>query len=248
MFDTITVEIKGDIAVITLNRPEKLNASTPHMRDELAQALDEIESNDEVRVAIVTGAGRVFCAGADRQSLTGGKLSAGLEVEERLINFKKPIIAAVKGYALGFGAVTMLLCDIAIIAEGTKIGFIGALAGVLCTAALNYLPIQVGRGKALELMLTSEHIDAAEALRIGLVNKVVPPDKLMDAAFDMAERIKRVAPLSANFTKQGVAINHRGIGNKDFLDRALAVIEVSEDREEAARAFFENREPHWTGS
>ena len=96
-------------------------------------------------------------------------------------------------------------------------------------------------------MLTCEQIDAAEALRIGLVNKVVPPDKLMDAAFDMAERIKRVSPLSASLTKQGVAHNHRGVGDITFLNPALAEIEDSEDRQEAARAFFENREPCWTG-
>ena len=248
MFDNITLEIKHDIAVITLSRPKKLNAATLQMMNELVQALDEVESNDEVRIAILTGAGHVFSVGGDRKGLGEEKLSVGLEMEERLANFKKPIIAAVEGYALGFGAETMLLCDIAIVAEGTKIGFLGALAGVLCTTALNYLPIQVGRGKALELMLTCEQIDAAEALRIGLVNKVVPPDKLMDAAFDMAERIKRVAPLSAKLTKQGVAHNHRGVGDVAYLNWALAEIEDSEDRKEAAKAFFENRKPCWTGS
>ena len=247
MFEEITLEIKDNIAVITLNRPAKLNAATRQMRDELTQALGELESNDEVRVAILTGAGHIFSVGGDRDGMATDRPIYALTVMEKLADFKKPIIAAVERYALGFGAQTMLVCDIAIVAEGTKIGFIGAMAGVLCTAAMNYLPIQVGRAKALELMLTCDQIDAEEALRIGLINKIVPPDKLMEAAFDMAEKIKRVAPMSAQLTKEGVTLNQRGLGNMDFLKQALAKIEDSEDRQEAARAFSEKRHPVWKG-
>lgn len=247
MYKEITLEIKNNIAVVTLNRPDKMNAVTIQMRNDLKQALDEMESNDDVRVAIITGANHVFSVGGDRDSLATDSPLKGLEVVERLANFKKPIIAAIERYCLGFGAQTMLLCDVVIAAEGTKIGFLGAAAGVLCTAALNYLPIQVGRAKALELMLTCENIDAQEALRIGLINKVVPADKLMEAAFEMAEKIKRVAPMSARLTKEGVTINQKGLGNMDFLKKALAKIEASEDRQEASKAFAEKRKPAWKG-
>lgn len=247
MFNDIILEIKGDIAVITLNRPQYMNTCTVQMGNELMQAWDELEKNDSIRVAILTGAGHIFSAGMDRSVLASADPTASVKVMERLANFKKPIISAVERYALGFGAQSMLGCDIIIAAEGTKIGFIGAAASGLCSLAMNYLPLQIGRAKAMEMMLTCEHMDAQEALRIGLINKVVPAEKLMEAAFEMAEKIKRVAPMSARLTKEGVALNLGGVGNVDFLKRVLPGLATSEDRQEASRAFAEKRKPAWKG-
>ena len=243
----ILLDIKDDIGIITLNRPERMNTMTVQMGNELTQALDELESNDKIRVAILTGAGHVFSAGGDRKAMAEDDPVELLRRVDRLPTFKKPIIAAIERYAVGGGAQVMVLCDLVIAAEGTKIGFVAALAGMLSIGALNYLPIQVGRAKALELMLACEIIDAEEALRIGLINKVVPPDKLMEAAFEMAEKIKRVAPMSASLTKQGVALNHRGLGDIPFIEQSLAKIVASEDKQEASRAFFEKRKPVWKG-
>jgi len=248
MYKTILVEKKNHIAILTLNRPERLNAMNLQLRKEIHHALDELEADDDVRVVIMTGAGRAFCSGYDVAAPESEVAeSQNLEDEERLLNFDKPIIAAINGYALGDGVQYALLCDIIIASEKAILGFIGARLGGLCHVAVWALAGVVGWKRASELLLTCDRISAEEAFRIGLVNKVVPHEQLMPAALEMAEKIMKSAPLSIKYTKRAL---RRGLFDADVkrsLQKGISVTLDSEDMKEAAKAFLEKREPAFKG-
>ena len=248
MYETILVEKKNHIAILTFNRPEKLNAVTVQLKKDVSQALDELEADDDVRVVIMTGAGRAFSAGVDL-SVIGSDMDEFLsfEEEEKLLNFDKPIIAAINGYALGDGLQHALLCDIIIASEKAILGFIGARIGAICHVGVWALASVVGRNKASELLLACDQISAEEAHGIGLVNKVVPHEQLMPAALEMAEKIMKSAPLSIKYTKRSL---RRGLFNaeiKNSLQEGLRVTQLSEDMKEASKAFMEKREPIFKG-
>ena len=248
MYETILVEKKNRVATLTLNRPEKLNAVNLQLKKDVCQALSGLGADDDVRVVIMTGAGRAFSAGVDMTDL-GSDMEDffSFEEEERLANFDKPIIAAINGYALGDGLQHALLCDIIIASEKAVLGFIGARVGGLCHVAIWALAGVVGRNKASELLLTCNQIRAEEAYRIGLVNKVVPHKQLMPAALEMAGKIMKSAPLSIKYTKRAL---RRGLFDADVkrsLQEGLSVTQASEDMREAAKAFLEKREPLFKG-
>lgn len=250
MYNTILVDKNDHIAVLTLNRPERLNAVNPQLKREVCQALTELEADDDVRVVIMTGAGRAFSVGGDMDAILSGadaEYFFSFEEEEKLLNFEKPMIAAVNGYALGDGCQHALLCDIIIASEKAVFAPMGARIGALCHVAVWALPGMVGRNKASELLFTCEQIDAQEAYRIGLANRVVPHDQLMPAAMEMARKIMKAAPLSLKYTKRALT---RGLFDpeiKSLLREQLSVILSSEDIKEAARAFQEKREPVFKG-
>ena len=248
MYKTILVEKKNHIAILTLNRPEKLNAVNLQLKKDVCQALNELEADDDVRVVIMTGAGRAFSAGADMTDVgSGAEDFLSFEEEERLVNFDKPIIAAINGYALGDGLQHALLCDIIIASEKAILGFIGARIGALCHVAVWALAGVVGRNNASELLLACEQISAEEAYRIGLVNKVVPHEQLMPAALEMAERIMKSAPLSIKYTKRALRGGLFDAGVKSSLQEGLKATLASEDNKEAVEAFKEKREPVFKG-
>ena len=249
MYQTILVEKREHIATITLNRPEKLNAVNIQMKKDICQALDELESDDDVRVVIMTGAGRAFSTGAD---LTGAsdadrKHFDTFEEVERLLYFDKPMIAAINGYALGDGIQHALLCDMIVASEKAIIGFIGARVGALCYIAAWALAGVVGRNNASELLFTCNQITAKEAYRIGLANKVVPHEQLMPAARQMAEQIMKSAPLSLKYTKRALRQRLLSADIKNCMREGLDVTGNSEDSKEASRAFAEKREPVFKG-
>ena len=247
-YRNILLEKKDHIAILTLNRPEKLNAINLDLKNELHQALDDLDADDEVRVVVLTGAGRAFSSGRDR----GAPIDElpeflSLREEERLLGFDKPIIAAVHGYVLGDGLQQALLCDIIVASEDAILGFIGPRIGGLCFASFTILPAVVGRLKANELLLTCDQISADEACRIGLVNRVVPREQLMPTAVEMAGKIMKSPPLSVKYTKRALRTALATCAHKDALDEGWRVIMGSEDIREMIRASLENREPEFQG-
>ena len=249
MYQTILIEKKNHIAILTLNRPGKLNAISLQLKRELNQVLSELEADSDVRVVIMTGAGRAFSVGHDMTDPPSTMDEfTNLEEEEKLFNLDKPVIAAIHGYTLGDGLQQTLLCDIVLASDDAILGFIGPRVGGLCYGSLSVLPAVVGRRKANELLFTCDQISADEAFRIGLVNKVVPREQLMPAALEMAEKIIKSAPLGIKYSKR---IMRRRVFNAEYkssVQEAFRMLSHSGDMEEGARAFEEKREPVFKGA
>jgi enoyl-CoA hydratase len=225
MYKTILVEKKNHLAILSFNRPEKLNAINLQLKREVSQALIELEADDDVRVVIMTGAGRAFSSGYDINAPESElEEFMSLKEEEKLLNLDKPTIAAIQGYALGDGLQQALLCDIRVAADDSVLGFIGPLIGGLCYSSFSILPQMVGRGKASELLFTCSRINAEEAYRIGLVNKVVPREQLMPAAVELAEQIAKVEPLLLKYSKRMLRQDFFSTDYKDRLREGLKVI------------------------
>lgn len=257
-FKNLIVEQDGNLAIVYVNRPEALNALNYATVQDLQQAFAQLENNDEIDVIILTGAGeKAFVAGADIGSMKDfepleGKefASFGQKVFAEIENNKKPVIAAVNGFALGGGCELAMACDIRIASEKAKFGQPEVNLGVIPGfAGTQRLPRLVGKGIAKELIYTADIIDAQEALRIGLVNKVVPADKLLDAAREMAQKIAAKAPIAIRLAKQ--AINE---GLEMDVDRGYAheancfgFCFATEDQKEGMSAFLEKRKAEFKG-
>lgn len=216
--ENVLTDVTDGIATLTLNRPDKLNAYTTEMGDEVTALLRRWRDDAAVRAVILTGAGRGFCAGVDLEHLkahqAGANASKGPKLGEEdflkklpleMAEYPKPLIAAVNGHAIGVGVTMILPCDIRIAAEGAKIGLAFAKLGILPgLGSTHLLPRIVGRAKALELVLTARNILAEEAAEIGLVNRVVPGDALMDVAREMAAMIASHDPAVVEAAKKAV--------------------------------------------
>jgi enoyl-CoA hydratase len=198
------------VAIITLNRPERLNAINQDLLHGLIECLETAGRDNEIVAVILTGSGRAFCAGEDLKETSAGKTfddwiaeTAGLQDVQRVIlALGKPLIAAVRGYALGGGCEFALSCDIRIVAEDAKFGFPETEVGLTVTTAGTKLLTQiVGLGKAKEMVFTGDMIDAREALRIGLANRVASAGSLLDTALDMAQRIGEKSPLALKLSR-----------------------------------------------
>jgi len=224
-YNTILVEKQGATGIITMNRPEKLNAMNLEMKNEISDALSELEVDEDVKVIILTGAGRAFSAGHDNDDpLENMPEFASLKEEELLFTVDKPTIAAVHGYTLGDAMQQALLCDIIIAAENAVLGFIGPKVGGLCYGSFTVLPAVVGRHKANELLFTCDQISGKEAFRIGLVNKVVPNDDLLPAALKMAEKIAQWPTASIKYTKRAMRITMANQTHQDAMTEGWRAI------------------------
>jgi len=265
-FKEILYEVKGQVAVITLNRPERMNALTIETHNELEQAIDGAERDDNVRVIVLTGTGKGFCSGDDVQdiflnpeeSLKKAKQSQLQYLQRkknlmggahRLAEINKPSIAAVNGAAVGYGCDMTLMCHMRIASERARFGEVFLRVGLLPDSAMILLPRIVGMAKAYELILTTDIIDAKEAERIGLVNKVVPHDQLMDAALEMANKIAAKPPISVQLALEGV---RRGVKLPfdDYFEwhaQAFTLCAETEDHVEGSKAFIEKRIPVFRG-
>jgi 2-(1,2-epoxy-1,2-dihydrophenyl)acetyl-CoA isomerase len=204
----VLTDVSDGIGTLTLNRPEKLNAYTTEMGEEVTAVLRAWRDDAAVRAVILTGAGRGFCAGVDLEHLkahqAGGNAAKGPRLGEEdflrklpleLMAYPKPLIAAVNGAAIGVGVTMILPCDVRIASEAAKLGLAFVKLGILPgLGSTHLLPRIVGRAKALELVLSARTIPAAEALAIGLVNRVVPAEKLLDAARELAVQIAAHRP------------------------------------------------------
>lgn len=214
----------GPIATITLNRPDQLNAYTTTMGDEITSAFRSLQRDESVRVVILTGAGRAFCAGVDLEHLKAHNLGENASTGPRLgeedflrrlplemRDYPKPIIAAINGHAIGVGMTMLMPCDVRIAAEDAKLGFVFARLGILPgLGSTHLLPNLVGMARAQELVLTAKKILGSEAAEIGLVNKAVPREDVFSEARAMAEQMAEVDPLVLSFAKRAL---HFGAGH-----------------------------------
>ncbi len=262
-FETVLYEKKGGVAVITLNRPEKLNALNSQMNKDLKYAFREAKENPEVRAIVLTGAGRGFCSGADISDFAGGvtlddfkKMTEEGIVPETIItpydfiDVPKPIVAAVNGVAVGFGMNVLLNCDIIIASEAASFGeFFIRMALLPDMNGSLLLPMLVGIHKAKELIFTGDRIDAQEALRIGLVNRVVPADQLMTTAMELANKLAEGPPLALGMSKQLIHEGFKKIFDEMIMKEVQyqAKLYASEDHREAAMSFIEKRKPVFKG-
>lgn len=256
-YQFLTLEVADRIATLTINRPDKLNALNNATLGELSNAIDEIRVREDIGGAIITGAGRAFVAGADVRELAGqtpvvgkARARAGQDVFRRIETCSKPVIAAVNGFALGGGCELAMACHIRIASDQAKFGQPEVKLG-LCPGygGTQRLPRLVGKGRALQLLLTGDTIDANEAFRIGLVNQVVHAAELMNAAQKMMRQILANAPLAV-----ALCIEAADRGLEMSLDEGLlleanhfGLLAASEDIREGTAAFLEKRAPSFKG-
>lgn len=258
-YKTIILKKQEGIASITLNRPDKLNAITVAMTDEIIQAIRDVAQDESIRAVIITGAGRGFCSGADLGSddLMVTSPSAGLEVMHKAITLvmgiremPKPVIAAVNGPAVGGGCSLALACDIVIASEKAVFGTPFVLRNLHPDFGATYfLPRLIGMAKASDLLLTGRIVDAAEADRMGLVSRVVPAEQLEKAAGEVAAGLAKGAPKAINMAKTSInkSLTMDLPAMMDHEARAQCILMVMEDCKEAMAAFMEKREPVFRG-
>ena len=255
MPDTVLYEQAGHVATITYNRPEALNAVNGELRQDLNAAWDRFRGDDDAWVAILTGAGRAFCAGADMRDGAGSTgVFEGTFWEKPTINsfesgleLFKPTIAAVNGHCLGYGLTAALACDFLIAGDRATFGFPEVRLGVPTIVGAITLPRRVGWADAMELLLTGERVGAERAREMGLVWRVVPHDQLMDEAGALAERLVASAPLAVRATKE-VATRTRSMSWVEavrFGETMRLVAGATEDAAEGMTAAAEGRPPDW---
>ncbi|MBK6305273.1 MAG: enoyl-CoA hydratase/isomerase family protein [Gemmatimonadetes bacterium] len=256
-YENLTLVVSDRVAVLTVNRPDKLNALNDATIAELERAIDEVRSRDDIGGVILTGAARAFVAGADiaelrRQSPMEGKARAayGQAVFDKYERSPKPVIAAINGFALGGGCELAMACHIRLASESAKFGQPEVKLGITPGyGGTQRLPRLVGRGRALQLLLTGEMIDAAEALRIGLVNKVVPAGELMATAEQMMRQILANAPLALALCIEAVdrGYNATQADGLNLEANHFAILSGTADMAEGMAAFLEKRAATFTG-
>jgi enoyl-CoA hydratase len=253
-YKTILYEKKEGIGTITLNRPKSMNALNSTVFKELGQVLSEIEGDDDVKVVIIVGGEKFFAAGADITEIGGIAtpvdahrfLKDAQAVFNRIEDLEKPVIAAISGLALGGGCELALACDLRIAAENAKFGQPEIKIGVIPGGGgTQRLPRVVGVTKAKELLYTGDFIDAQEAYRIGLVNKVVPVASLMEEARNMALKIARQPGMALKVTKLAVngGLNMDIKSAMAYEARCFEILFSTEDQKEGMKAFVEKRKP-----
>jgi len=260
MGERVLLSKKDGIAWVTMNRPEVLNALDPELLRDLVQTLSEVGRDGEVRAVVLTGAGRAFSAGGDvkvqKQSLDM-PLPSRLEratmvqgIAREITGMEKPVIAAVNGPAMGAACDMALACDMRIASESASFGELFIRRGLVPdTGAMFFLPRLVGLARAKELVFTGDIIDAREAERIGLVNRVVPAERLESETLQLAGRLAsgptKAIGLAKKVINKSLATDLET--SLDYALHALALCYQTEDHAEAARAFSEKREPHFRG-
>ena len=257
-YETIMLTKENNIATITLNRPDKLNSVTLQMVEELTSALDDVSADKDIRVLLVTGAGRAFCSGFDVSMMMGVAddlivLPGENSIDLVMLKFRdmvKPSIAAVNGLASGMGFSIAMSCDMRIASDASRFSQIFVKRGLIPdTGSTYFLPRLVGIAKACEMVFTGDFVDAQEAARLGIVNRVVPADEMMTSAMELATKIANGPPITIQLAKRAL---YRGL--ETDLDVQLeyemyqqSICMKTEDFQEGVNSFLEKREAHFKG-
>lgn len=254
-YETILVETRHRVGLVQLNRPQALNALNNQLVGELMEALTVLDGDDSVGAVVITGNERAFAAGADIKEMADASAVEMLSMDhislfDRIMNIKKPIIAAVSGWCLGGGNELAMSCDLIIASETARFGQPEINLGVIPGAGgTQRLTRAVGKAIAMEMVLNNRTLTAQEALQFGLVNRVVPVERYLEEALGLAEQIAGRAPLAVRLGKE--AVNH---AFESFLSdgladerRAFYFLFASQDQKEGMSAFVEKRKPNWKG-
>jgi enoyl-CoA hydratase/carnithine racemase len=251
---SVLVEKKDHIGFITLNRPQAMNTFNVPLAQELNDALLDMENDPEVRVVVIDANGKHFSTGIsldEFQGKTNKEFREFIRLMDKhnhtIADMKKPVIASVKGYALANGAGLSFACDLTVAAEDAKFGTTAINVGLICLGPAAPLSLNVGRKKALEMVLTGDILSAQEAQRLGLVNRVVPADKLEEATLELAGKLAAKSPLALRAGKAGLygmqgVPYHQAL---NMLSDQFAALCCTEDAGEGVKAFLEKRKPTW---
>jgi len=250
------VSQEGETARITLNRPEKRNALSLELMEELISSLETLGANPDVRAIVIEGAGVAFSAGHDLSEMVGRDLpfyqrlfDVCTELMETIHRVPQPVIAKVHGVATAAGCQLVAACDLAVAADDARFATPGVKIGLFCSTPMVPLSRAIGRKRALEMLLTGDLIDATTALEWGLVNTVAPPEQLEDTVTDLVEAIARSSPLTVGIGKEAFYAQveldeHRAY---DLTKSVMAMNSMAADAQEGICAFLEKRQPSWKG-
>ena len=256
-FRTVLLTEQGPATRVTLNRPEKRNALSLELMEELIAALRTVGANPDVRAIVIAGAGSVFSAGHDLGEMVGRDLpfyqrlfDVCTELMETIHRVPQPVIANVHGVATAAGCQLVAACDLAVAADDARFATPGVKIGLFCSTPMVPLSRAIGRKRALEMLLTGDFIGAATALEWGLVNRVVPADRLDDTVAELVERIARSSPLTVEIGKEAFYAQveldeHRAY---DLTKSVMAMNSLAADAQEGICAFLEKRQPTWKGN
>jgi enoyl-CoA hydratase len=254
-YRNILIERDGHVAVVTLNRPKVLNALNQQTMDELVDALEALDRDDGVRCVVITGGDRAFAAGADVNEMLGAtpaEMLSGYRFQqwERIRKVATPLVAAVRGFALGGGCELAMLCDMIVAGEGARFGQPEINLGIIPGAGgTQRLTRAVGKARAMELVLTGRHFTAAEAERMGLVTRVVPDEAVLDEAKRLAGQIAEKAPVAVRLAKDAVlkAFDTTLEGGLDYERKLFYLLFSTEDKTEGISAFLARRPAQFKG-
>ena len=253
-YNTVLMDQEKNVGVITLNRPEAMNTFSTEMAKELNQALLQLDNDQHIRAVVIKGAGKAFSVGIDVSEFFGKSQKeyrewVGImeEMNHVIAHMKKPVIAAVHGFAVANGAGLLAAADLAIVAEGTKIGTTAINVGLFCMGPAVPLARHLGKKRCLEMLLTGDMVTAEDAERWGLVNRIVPRDQLETTAMDLAHQLALKSPLALQMGKQAFyGMCDMEFGKAlEYSNEMFAALCVTEDATEGINAFLEKRKPEW---